>query len=107
MFTVQKQLLKLKNRCYACSIFANLHNIFKSMLNDLRCISLLLVETLVLARSISMEVDKCGKKKHSSTDLDKIIGTPGIFVSSLTLALNFSLAKPNVFRISFHGLCHC
>ncbi len=35
------------------------------------------------------------------TDLDKIIGTPGIFVSSLTLALNFSLAKPNVFRMSF------
>ena len=35
------------------------------------------------------------------TDLDKIIGTPGIFVSSLTLALNFSLPKPNVFQISF------
>ena len=39
------------------------------------------------------------------TDLDKIIGTPGIFVSSLTLALNFSLPKPNVFRISFFMDC--
>ena len=41
----------------------------------------------------------------SVTDLDKIIGTPGIFVCSLTLALNFSLAKPNVFGISFFMDC--
>ena len=39
------------------------------------------------------------------SDLDKIIGTPGIFVCSLTLALNFSLAKPNVFQISFFMDC--
>ena len=40
-----------------------------------------------------------------STDLDKIIGTPGIFVCSLTLALNFSLAKLSVFRVSFFMDC--
>ena len=42
---------------------------------------------------------------NGSTDLDKIIGTPGIFGSSLTLALNFSLAKPDVFQISFFMDC--
>ena len=45
------------------------------------------------------------RSTFQDTDLDKIIGTPGIFVCSLTLALNFSLAKPNVFRISFFMDC--
>ena len=44
-------------------------------------------------------------KNHEYTDLDKIIGTPGIFVYSKTLALNFSLAKPNICRISFFMDC--